>query len=106
MPEAVNDFFGYALQIAQMGGKHISAKPLKGFIGSSVLEIVENYQGGTYRAVYTVRFASAVYVLHCFQKKSKHGIATPKMDMDLIVARLKIATHLECKQNHEFNSYH
>ncbi|CAD7741831.1 hypothetical protein LMG31886_44950 (plasmid) [Xanthomonas hydrangeae] len=91
MPEDVQDTFGYALHLAQAGKKHEQAKPLKGFGSAGVLEVVENASGGTYRAVYTVRFASAVYVLHCFQKKSTHGIATPKPDLDLIRDRLKAA---------------
>ncbi|MDV7248900.1 type II toxin-antitoxin system RelE/ParE family toxin [Xanthomonas hortorum] len=91
MPEDVQDTFGYALHLAQAGKKHEKAKPLKGFGSAGVLEVVENASGGTYRAVYTVRFASAVYVLHCFQKKSTHGIATPKPDLDLIRDRLKAA---------------
>lgn len=89
MPEDVQDTFGYALHLAQVGSKHSQAKPLKGFKGAGVLEVVEDHQGDTYRAVYTVRYATAVYVLHCFQKKSTSGIATPKPDMDLIEARLK-----------------
>jgi phage-related protein len=89
MPEAVKDTFGQALRKAQFGGKHADAKPLSGFGSAGVLEVVESADGGTYRAVYTVRFADAVYVLHCFQKKSTRGIATPKPDMDLIRDRLK-----------------
>ena len=73
------------------GGKYINAKPLKGFGGASVLEIVENYDGDTYRAVYTVKFGEIVYILHAFQKKSKKGIQTPKQDLDLIKKRLKEA---------------
>ncbi|SDX08662.1 Phage derived protein Gp49-like [Collimonas sp. OK242] len=69
--------FGYALHLAQAGGKHDQAKPLKGFGGAGVLEIVEDRQGDTYRAIYTVRYAEALYVLHCFQKKSVSGSATP-----------------------------
>ncbi|WP_459573853.1 type II toxin-antitoxin system RelE/ParE family toxin, partial [Cupriavidus sp. 8B] len=92
------DTFGYALHLAQVGSKHSQAKPLKGFGGAGVLEVVEDHQGGTYRAVYTVRYAGAVYVLHCFQKKSTSGIATPKPDMDLIEARLKAVTALEKEQ--------
>ena len=69
----------------------MEAKPLKGFGGAGVLEIIENYFSDTYRAVYTVKFAKAVYVLHCFQKKSKHGIATPKYEIDLIKQRLREA---------------
>ncbi len=89
MPEEVQDTFGYALHLAQSGAKHAQAKPFKGFGGAGVLEVVEDHQGDTYRAVYTVRYATAVYVLHCFQKKATHGIATPKPDLDLIKARLK-----------------
>ncbi|CAH0445350.1 hypothetical protein LMG10661_01601 [Ralstonia syzygii subsp. syzygii] len=91
MPDDVQDTFGYALHLAQTGEKHDQAKPLKGFGSAGVLEVVEDADGGTYRAVYTVRFGSAVYVLHCFQKKSTHGIATPKPDIDLIRDRLKAA---------------
>lgn len=83
--------FGYALHLAQAGGRHTQAKPLQGFGSAGVLEVVEDNRGSTYRAVYTVRFAQRVYVLHVFQKKSKSGIATPKPDMDLIRARLQIA---------------
>ena len=91
LPVDVRRFFGFALSLAQAGDKHESAKVLKGFGGAGVLEVVEDDAGGTYRAVYTVKFAEAVFVLHCFQKKSKRGIATPKEDMDIIHARLKIA---------------
>ena len=91
LPDQVQDDIGYALYIAQTGGRHVSAKPLKSFKGAGVLEIVENHDGDTYRAVYTVKLADAVYVLHVFQKKSKSGIATPKTDMDLINRRLKLA---------------
>ena len=91
MPEDVQDSFGYALHLAQVGLKSDQAKPLKGFGSAGVLEVVENSENGTYRAVYTVRFGQAVYVLHCFQKKSTHGIATPKPDMDVITSRLKAA---------------
>lgn len=89
MPEEVQDVFGYALHLAQTGLKHPDAKPLKGFGGAGVLEVVDDFQGDAYRAVYTVRFADAVYVVHCFQKKSTQGIATPKPDMELIKSRLK-----------------
>jgi phage-related protein len=91
LPEDVVDTFGFALHLAQSGKRHEQAKVLKGFGGAGVLEVVEDSKGGTYRAVYTVKFANAVYVLHCFQKKSTSGIATPKPDMDLIHARLKLA---------------
>lgn len=76
---------------AQLGRRAPYVKPLKGFRGASVLEIVDDFDGETYRAVYTVRFAGAVYVLHAFQKKSKRGIATPKGELDLIERRLKRA---------------
>ena len=89
-PKEVRREIGLALDNAQRGGKHPSAKPLRGF-GGSVLEIVENHFGDAYRTVYTVRFAKAVYVLHCFMKKSKSGVKTPKHENDLIEARLKRA---------------
>ena len=91
MPAEVQDTFGYALHLAQSGGKHAQAKPLKGFGSAGVLEVVESEAGSTYRAVYTVKIAGSVYVLHCFQKKSTSGIATPKPDMDLVRDRLKAA---------------
>lgn len=98
MPEDVQDTFGYALYLAQDGKKHVQAKALKGFGSADILEVIENAQGGTYRAVYTVRFRHAVYVLHCFQKKSTQGIATPRPDMNLINERLKAArTHSEAQ---------
>ena len=77
------------------------AKPLRGFGGASVVELVEDYNRGTYRAVYTVKFASSVYVLHVFQKKSKRGIETPKQEIELIRARLKIAEHLHRSEGNE-----
>ncbi len=91
LPLKVRKFFGHALDFAQHGEQHAAAKVLKGFGGAGVLEVVEDDAGGTYRAVYTVEFAQAVFVLHCFQKKSKSGIATPKEDMELIRARFKVA---------------
>jgi len=94
LPTDVRRFFGYALSLAQAGDQHDAAKVLKGFGSAGVLEVVEDDAGGTYRAVYTVKFEEAVFVLHCFQKKSKHGIATPKKDMDIIRARLKLAETL------------
>lgn len=90
-PDEVMRIMGYALDVAQRGGKHPNSKPLKGFGGAGVLEVVEDHGGDTYRAVYTVKLAGAVYVLHVFQKKSKRGISTPKQDLDLIKARLKQA---------------
>lgn len=90
MPEDVKDVFGHAIDLAQAGGKHPDAKAMTGFGSAGVLEIVEDHRSDTYSAVYTVKFAGW-YVLHCFQKKSKTGIKTPKEDMDLINARLKAA---------------
>jgi phage-related protein len=90
LPIDVRKFFGHALDFAQHGDQHDAAKALKGFGGAGVLEVVEDDAGGTYRAVYTVRFEEAVFVLHCFQKKSKSGIATPKGDIEIIRARLKV----------------
>ena len=89
-PAEVQDDMGYALGLAQLGGKHPKAKPWKGE-GAGVFEIVEDHRGDTYRAVYTVRFAEVVYVLHAFQKKSKSGIKTPQEDVKLIVERMKRA---------------
>jgi phage-related protein len=80
-PELVQDRMGYALYVAQRGGKHGDSKALSGFGGAGVVEIVEDYRGDTFRAVYTLRFAGAVYVLHAFQKKSKTGRETPRRDM-------------------------
>jgi phage-related protein len=81
-PDEVRKAIGYALYQAQTGGKALSAKPLTGFAGASVIEIVDDHQSGTYRAVYTVSFSDFVYVLHIFQKKSKTGITTPKLHLD------------------------
>lgn len=89
-PEEVQDAFGYELFLAQTGQHPPSAKPLKGF-GSGVIELIEEHAGGAYRAVYTVRLETAIYVLHAFQKKSKQGIKTPQRDIDLIKRRLKVA---------------
>lgn len=105
LPALVRRRFGYALSLAQLGDQDDAAKVLKGFGGAGVLEVVEDDAGGTYRAVYTVKFADVVFVLHCFQKKSKRGIATPKADMDIIRARLKVAQALaqelrNAKTNH------
>lgn len=92
-PQAVRSEMGFALYQAQTGGKHVHAKPLRGF-GSGVLEIVSDHRGDTFRAVYTVRLAGKVYVLHAFQKKSKAGIATPKAEIELVKQRLKHALEL------------
>ena len=91
LPKDVQRRVGGAFWDAQVGRKAPFAKPLRGFGGASVLEIVDDFDGNTYRAVYTVRFARAVYVLHMFQKKSKRGIGTPKAAMDLIAQRLRRA---------------
>ena len=95
-PADVQQVFGYALHVAQEGGTHRQTKAMKGFGGAGVLEIIEDDDGNTFRAVYTVKLAGTVYVLHVFQKKSRHGVATPKQDIDLIKARLRIAT-----ENHQ-----
>lgn len=90
-PDEVKQDIGYALFEAQQGRKAASAKPLKGFGGASVLEVVEDCHRGTYRAVYTVRFPKVIYVLHCFQKKSRRGIETPKEELELVRRRLQAA---------------
>jgi phage-related protein len=91
LPDEIIDIFGFALGLAQRGEKHDAAKPLKGFGGAGVLEVVAGDEGGTYRAVYTVTFPEAVFALHCFQKKSKRGIATSTETLKVIRARLKTA---------------
>ena len=91
MPLVVKREIGRALWAAQMGERHKDAKPLKGFGGASVLEIVSDYDTDTYRGVYTVRFAGVVYVVHVFQKKSKRGSETPRPDMKVIKQRLQEA---------------
>ena len=91
MPEDVKDVFGHVIDLVQAGGKHQDAKVMAGFGSAGELEVVEDHRGDTYRAVYTVKSAGWVYVLHCFQKKSKSGIATPRPDLDLINTRLKAA---------------
>ena len=90
-PKQVKQDMGYALYLAQLGQKHRRTKPLKGFGGAGVLEVVEQHEGNAYRAVYIVQFEEAVYVLHAFQKKSRRGIETPKQEMELIKRRLKTA---------------
>lgn len=90
-PAQVQQKMGYGLYLAQTGRMHLSAKPLKGFGGAGVVELVEDDQHGTYRAVYAVKFDSAVYVLHAFQKKSKKGIQTPRDEIEIVQRRLKIA---------------
>ena len=90
-PEEVRQDMGYALFEAQRGQKPAAAKPLQGFGGAGVLEIVERHDGDTYRAVYTVKFRNVLYVLHCFQKKARHGIKTPQQNIELITQRLRTA---------------
>lgn len=90
-PDPVQDAMGYALYWAQMGDLHESAKPLKGFGGTSVVEIVEDYSTDTYRAIYTVRLSGVVYVLHAFQKKARKGRKTPDQEIDLVRRRLRVA---------------
>lgn len=91
LPGEVQHIFGFALYLAQAGDKHVSAKPLRGFGGAGVLAVVEDHDGSTYRAVYTVKLEGVIYVLHAFQKKSTRGIETPKHVLDLVRARLKAA---------------
>ena len=90
-PEPVKNAVGYALWRAQLGEKHQRAKALKGYGDAALLEVIEDYDRATYRAVYTVRFADAVYVLHCFQKKSTQGIKTAQRDLAVIERRLRLA---------------
>lgn len=99
LPAEVVDDFGYALSAVQMGATPPQAKPWKGE-GPGVLELVDNHRGDTFRTVYTVRFAKAVYVLHCFQKKSPSGSRTAQADVDLIHERLKLAQQ-HYKDHHE-----
>jgi phage-related protein len=99
-PKPVIQDVGHALWLVQEGDMPPNAKPLRGFGGASILEIVDNYDGDTYRAVYTVRFEEAVYILHCFEKKSKSGVATPRRDVALVRGRLKLAEE-ESKRWHE-----
>jgi len=94
MPSVVRRTFGVALYAAQAGERPPEAKPLSGFGGAGVLELIEDYRGDTYRAVYTIRFATRIFVLHVFQKKSKRGIATPQYVLNLIEERLKLARQI------------
>ncbi len=93
-PEPVRDHIGYALYVAQRGGKHRDAKTLSGFGGAGVVEVVSDYRGDTFRAVYTLRFARSLFVLHAFQKKSKTGRETPQREMELIRRRLREAEEI------------
>ena len=101
LPDEVVDVFGYALHLAQAGGKHPQAKAMQGFGSAGVLEVVEDWRGNTYRAVYTVRFAVRVFVLHVFQKKSNRGRQTPQRDIDLVKERLKRAAELHAMKMKE-----
>ena len=94
-PDEVQDEMGYGLYLAQAGDKHRKAKPLKGFTGAGVLEMISDHAGDTFRAVYAVKLRHAIYVLHAFQKKSKRRIETPKATMNLIRQRLKLARELD-----------
>lgn len=93
-PDVVQDHVGYALYVAQQGGKHRDTKTLAGFGMAGVVEIITDYRGDTFRAVYTLKYAGAVYVLHVFQKKSKTGRETPHRDMELIKQRLREAERI------------
>jgi phage-related protein len=97
LPPPVVDTFGYGIYLAQIGKRHENSRVLRGFGDAGVVEIIESQQGSTFRAVYTVRFAAAVFVLHVFQKKAKTGVATPKKDMDLIAQRLVVPARLRRK---------
>lgn len=97
-PVEVRNSMGYALYVAQAGGKHPDAKPLKGFHGAGVLEVVEDFDGDTFRTVYTVRREDAVYVLHAFQKKARKDIATPKQEIELIRNRYEAARRLHTER--------
>lgn len=100
-PRAVQRDLGQALEIAQFGRTPAHAKPLKGFKGAGVLELVEDYDGDTYRAVYTVKLTDHVYVLHAFQKKSKRGIKTPGHVIDLVRARLREAERIQAEMEEQ-----
>ena len=97
-PDEIRKPMGYALYLAQINLKALNAKPLRRFGGASTLEVVEDHDGSTYRAVYTVKFQNIVYVLHAFQKKSMKGTATPKHDIDLMKKRLQAATEQYAKE--------
>jgi phage-related protein len=93
-PDDVRRVMGFALYLAQSGEKHPDAKPLRGFHGAGVLEVVDDFDGDTFRTVYTIRLGDVVYVLHAFQKKSKRGVATPRHEIDLIRERYDMARRL------------
>jgi len=98
-PDPVQDHIGFALYVAQRGGKHASAKVLSGFGGAGIVEVVKDFRGDTFRAVYTVRYSDSVYVLHAFQKKSKTGRETPRRDVELIHQRLRQAELIARERN-------
>src|ERR1051325_1980968 len=100
-PEPLQDHMGYALYVAQRGGRYRDTKTLSGFGGAGVVEVIKDFRGDTFRAVYTVRHADAVYVLHAFQKKSKTGSETPRRDMELIEQRLREAEQIAKGRGHE-----
>lgn len=100
-PLEVKRCIGFALRAAQKGGKHPDAKPLKGFGGAGILEVVSDFDGDTFRAVYTVKFKGVIYVLHAFQKKSKKGNETPRAEIDKVRARLQAAEALYAESKHE-----
>ena len=100
-PVEVKRIIGFALRTAQAGERHPCAKPLRGFAGAGVLEAISDFDGDTFRAVYTVKFKGVLYVLHAFQKKSKKGIATPKHELDKIKSRLRIADQNHAETEHE-----
>jgi phage-related protein len=97
-PAPVQDHMGYALYVAQCGGKHHATKTLSGFGGAGLVEVVKDFRGDTFRAVYTLRYAGAVYVLHAFQKKSKTGRDTPRRDLELVKQRLRDAEQIAKEQ--------
>lgn len=104
MPESVQDIFVFALYLAQLGDKHPDAKPLKGFSGAGVVEIVEDFSSDSYRAVYTVKFDDAVYILHVFRKKSTHGTSTaPKEEIEKVKARLKVVEEMQQRKGDKRN---
>lgn len=100
-PQPVQDHMGYALYVAQRGGKHRDTTTLSGFGGAGVVEVVKDFRGDTFRTVYTLRHAEAVYVLHAFQKKSKTGRETPRRDIELIKQRLREAEQIRKGMSHE-----
>jgi len=97
-PEEVRLVMGYALYLAQVGGRHPDAKPLRGFGGAGVLEVVDDFDGDTYRAVYTVKLRGVVYALQAFQKKSRKGIRTPQHEMDLVKRRLRQVEEIHARR--------